>query len=167
MPIAVTNTASSEPILSWSVHLARRHPAKATISLALVTAATAVGCVLAGPYVALVVAVALVVSLSDFLFPVRYTMTHDGASCRMLLKSSEIKWASVKRCYTDGLGVKLSPLDRISRVEAFRGVYLRFGDNEDEVIDAVKSLRPAPPQREDPSDSTLEFHNEISTNRKS
>lgn len=141
MPIAVTNTASSEPVLSWSVHLARRSPVKAIVSLALVTAATAVGCALAGPYVALVVAVALVASLSDFLFPVRYVVTHDGASCKMLLKGSEIKWSNVKRCYVDNFGVKLSPLDRVSRVEAFRGVYLRFGDNENEVIETVKSLK--------------------------
>lgn len=87
--------------------------------------------------------VALVASLSDFLFPVTYFITPHGASCKMLLKSSEIKWANVRRCYLDDCGVKLSPLDRTSRVEAFRGVYLRFGDNQDEVIKIVKSLRPA------------------------
>lgn len=143
MPIAVPNTASSEPTLSWSVHLARRYPAKAVISLALIVAATTVGWTLAGPYVALVVGIALVASLSDFLFPVKYILTPDGASCRMLLKSSEIKWADVKRCYVDNLGVKLSPLDRVSKIEAFRGVYLRFESNEDEVIQTVKSLRNA------------------------
>lgn len=67
----------------------------------------------------------------------------------MLLKSSEIKWANVKRCYLDDFGVKLSPLDRVSRVEAFRGVYLRFGDNQNEVIEAVKALRPPPTQEEE------------------
>lgn len=153
MPIAVSNTASAEPILSWSVHLARRYPAKAIISLAFVAAATAVGCALAGPYVALVVAAALVASLSDFLFPVKYLVTPDGASCRMLLKSSEIKWANVKRCYVDALGVKLSPLDRVSKVEAFRGVYLRFGNNQDEVIETVKSLRDAENERHAELDS--------------
>lgn len=59
----------------------------------------------------------------------------------MFLKGTEIKWENVKRCYVDDLGVKLSPLDRASRIEAFRGVYLRFGDNQDAVIEAVKSLR--------------------------
>lgn len=143
MPIAVSNTSSSKPILSWSVHLARRHPAKAIVSLAFVTAATAVGCVLAGPYVSLFAAVALVASLSDFLFPVRYLITSESACCRMLLKTSEVKWANVKRCYLDDYGVKLSPLDRTSKMEAFRGVYLRFSDNQDEVIGTVKALRPS------------------------
>jgi len=149
MPIAVSNTASSEPILSWRVHLARQHPAKAVISLVLVAAATAVGCALAGPYVASFAAVALVASLSDFLFPVHYLITHDGASCRMLLKSCEIKWDNVKRCYLDNSGVKLSPLDRVSKVEAFRGVYLRFDGNEDEVVSAVRSLRKTPSSGEE------------------
>lgn len=141
MPIAVPNTATSEPILSWSVHLARRHPTKAVTSLALIAAATAVGCILAGPYVAPFIAVALVLSLADFLFPTKYFITDEGASCKMLMKSSEIKWADVKRYYLDNSGVKLSPLDRVSRLEAFRGVYLRFGDNEPEVIETVKAMK--------------------------
>jgi hypothetical protein len=59
----------------------------------------------------------------------------------MIFKTSEIKWTSVKRCYLDDFGVKLSPLDRKSRLEAFRGVYLRFGDNQNQVIETVKSLK--------------------------
>ncbi len=143
MPIAVSDRASSQPVMSWSVHLARRHPVKAIVSLAFVAAATVAGSILAGPYVALFVAVALVFSLSDFLFPVKYFITTEGVSCRMLLKSCEIKWQDVKRCYLDDFGIKLTPLDRVSRVEAFRGVYLRFGDNQEQVIETVKSLRPA------------------------
>ncbi len=84
----------------------------------------------------------MMASLSDFLFPVQFEIRPDRVGCRMLFKSSEIKWADVKRCYLDDQGIKLSPLDRISRLEAFRGVYLRFADNEAEVVEAVKSLRP-------------------------
>lgn len=112
------------------------------MSLLMVVAATAAGLALAGPYVAAAAAVALLLSLADFLFPVRYVVTAEGASSRALVKGAEIKWADVKRCYVDEFGVKLTPLDRVSRLEAFRGVYLRFGGNEDEVIAAVKAMRP-------------------------
>ena len=135
--------ASSEPVLSWTVHLARQYPTRTIVSVAFITVATAAGCFAVGPYIAALIGAALIASLSDFLFPVRYVIATDRVSCRMLLKSAEIKWADVKRCYVDDQGIKLSPLDRVSRLEAFRGVYLRFAANEREVIETVKSLRPA------------------------
>ena len=145
MAIGLSNPASStiedQAILSWTVHLARKQPARAIVSLAFISVAAAAGFALAGPFVAVLAVGVMVASLADFLFPVRYTITHEKASCRMLVNRTEIRWADVKRCYLDDFGVKLSPLDQRSRLEAFRGVYLRFADNKDEVIETVKSLR--------------------------
>ena len=135
--------ASCQPILSWKVHLARQYPARTIVCIAFIAVAVTAGYFTVGPYVAALIGAALIASFSDFLFPVRYVIATDRVSCRMLFKSAQIKWADVKRCYVDDQGVKLSPLDRVSRLEAFRGVYLRFGANEREVIETVKSLRPA------------------------
>ncbi len=135
-------TAPPQPIMSWSIHLARQNPAKTLVSIAFAVFAAVVGYVAISPYAAVIVVAAVLISLSDFLLPVRFELWPDRAVCRMLLKSAEIKWADVKRCYLDDYGVKLSPLGTASRLEAFRGVYLRFGDNESEVIEAVKELRP-------------------------
>lgn len=143
MPIVTPNSASSSAIVSWTVHLAREYPAKAIVSIAFILAASTAGFFAVGLAAAALVGVVLVASFSDFLFPVRYAITSDRVTCKMLMKSSEIKWVDVKRCYLDGSGVKLSPLDRVSRLEAFRGVYLRYADNESEVIEIVKSLRPS------------------------
>jgi len=146
MPILASKPATSavedQAILTWTVHLARTQPKKAIATVAFICAATVVGCLMAGPFVAVLAAVALVASLADFLLPVRYVITRDKASCKMIGKGTEIRWANVRRCYLDDSGVKLSPLDRVSRLEAFRGVYLRFADNRDEVVETVKSLRP-------------------------
>ncbi len=111
--------------------------------MAFAVFATVLGYVAIGPYAAVIVGAAVLISLSDFLLPVRFELWPDRAVCRMLLKSAEIKWADVKQCYLDDYGVKLSPLGTASRLEAFRGVYLRFADNEPEVIKAVKELRPS------------------------
>jgi len=132
-----------QAILTWTVHLARIQPAKTAVSVAFVCAATAAGWVLVGPFVAVLVAAALIASLADFLLPVHYVISRDKALAKMIGRVSEIKWQDVKRCYLDDSGVKLSPLDRVSRLEAFRGVYLRFAGNEDEVIETVKALRPS------------------------
>lgn len=128
-------------VLSWTVHLARKHPLKLITSLALIAAASAAGYQAIGVAASVLVAAAMVASLADFLFPNRYVLTTGGAECRMLLKSAAIRWENVKRCYLDDQGVKLSPLDRQSRLEAFRGVYLVFGENQQQVIETVKSLR--------------------------
>lgn len=135
-------SASSQPVMSWTVHLARRHPAKTLVAVGFIAAASIFGYLAISIYAAVAVGLAVMASLSDFLFPVQFEIRPDRVGCRMLFKSSEIKWADVKRCYLDDQGIKLSPLDRISRLEAFRGVYLRFADNEAEVVEAVKSLRP-------------------------
>lgn len=136
-------TAPPQPIMSWSIHLARQNLAKTLVSIAFAVFASVLGYVAISPYAAVIVGAAALISLSDFLLPVRFEIWQDRAVCRMLLKSAEIKWADVRRCYLDDYGVKLSPLDRASRLEAFRGVYLRFAGNESEVIEAVRELRPS------------------------
>ena len=143
MRINTSKIASSEPVMSWTVHLARRRPTMTAVSAAFIALASAGGFLAIGPAAGLLVCLALVCFLSDFLFPVTYLITNEKATCKMLLNRTEIKWADVKRCYLDDHGVKLSPLDRVSRLEAFRGVYLRFQGNKDQVIETVKSLRPA------------------------
>lgn len=128
-------------VLSWTVHLARENPMKvlasAGVILATVTAAFyAIG--LAGAVAAVFI---MLSTLADFLFPVTYILNMEGAEARMLFKKAVISWSNVKRCYVDDTGVKLSPLDRATRLEAFRGVYLRFCNNEEQVVNTVKSLR--------------------------
>ena len=133
--------AGDDVLLQWSVHLARDCPAKLVASLLLVALCIAAGYYTMGLLGAVVVAGVMAASLADFLFPISYAITADGASCRMLLKSSAIRWSDVKRCWVDDLGVKLSPLNRKSRLEAFRGVYLRFAQNREQVTELVKELR--------------------------
>lgn len=128
-------------ILSWTVHLAREYPTKFACSLAITFFAATIGYWAIGLLGAAAVAVVMFGSLADFLFPVRYEITTEGAACKMLLKSAQIRWGSVRHCYLDDFGVKLSPLAYRSRLEAFRGVYLRFGGNQEQVVEAVKSAR--------------------------
>ena len=86
---------------------------------------------------------ALLFSLSEYVFPIRYTLTAQSASARCGLSVLEIRWADVRHAYLADDGIKLSPLTaKNSRFEGLRGVFLRFGgDNQDEVIDAVRRFR--------------------------
>lgn len=140
-PLASRTESDSNAILTWSVHLAREHPAKLACSLLTAAGAAMAGYWVIGPLGSVAVALAMLGSLAEFVFPVVYRITPEGASSRTLIKVSEIRWENVRRCYVDAGGVKLSPLDRATRLEAFRGVYLRFGGNEENVIEAVRSMR--------------------------
>jgi hypothetical protein len=80
----------------------------------------------------------LTASISEFLFPMHYRLTEDGVSMRGLLTRRKMAWRSVRRVARDDLGVKLSPLPRHSRLEAYRGIYLWFsGQNEAEVMASI------------------------------
>jgi hypothetical protein len=92
---------------------------------------------------ALAVATIMLASTADFIFPVKFRVDADGVECSTVFKRTTIQWSQVRRCYLDDEGVKLSPLAQASRLEAFRGVYLRFNNNRDEVVESVKRLRGA------------------------
>lgn len=146
-PEAVTK---EEPILTWSVHLAQESSKRMVIALLSIISTAIAGYAIMGRfgYIAgmlggAVGAFAIFSSLSDYLFPLRYEITRDHATCKRLMGITQIEWKNVKRCYLDDLGVKLSPLVRNSKLEAYRGVFLRFGpDNKEQIIETVKSLRP-------------------------
>lgn len=133
--------SGNEVVMAWNVHLAREYPAKLTCLISLIVFAALSALMIIGPPAMIAVAVIMTAGFADFLFPMRFIITGESATCKTLLKQSEIKWENVRRCYIDDLGVKLSPLNRISRLEAFRGVYLRFADNQETVVETVKSLR--------------------------
>lgn len=147
LPTSVTTTQrdrTEEDSLSWSVHLIRRQPQRAPrIALVLVGVLVLSLCLFHSFWLALLPAAAVLLSLSEFVFPVRYTLTPQSATARHGLTLLEIRWADVRHAYLTDEGVKLSPLRaKNSRFESLRGVYLRFDTtNQEAVIAAVQRFR--------------------------
>ena len=144
-PYPTTNVgaeqAGDEPF-EWTVHLLRRQAGRLPRVVAVVLGALLLGlCLFHSFWLALAPVFALVFSLSEYLFPVRYSLTAQSAKSQHGLTSLEIRWADVRRAYLTDEGVKLSPLRaKNSRFEPLRGVYLRFDEsNRDTVIAAVKT----------------------------
>ena len=136
--------ASAELTLAWKVHLLREEPSKVLLIAPVVLASMLVSYILF--HSLLFPAVALILftcALSDYVFPVRYEITDRGASARTLTGRTFVEWDRVKKYYLDDRGIKLSTLGRPGRLEAYRGVYLRFGGNRDDVIQAVRRMRDA------------------------
>ena len=136
--------ASAELILAWKVHLLREEPSRMLLIAPVVLASLLVSYILFQSLLFPAVALLLFTcALSDYVFPVRYEITDRGASSRSLTGRTFVEWDRVKKYYLDDRGIKLSTLGRPGRLEAYRGVYLRFGGNRDEVIRAVRRMRDA------------------------
>jgi len=136
--------AQQDGALSWSVHLLRRRPQRAPrLAVALVGVFVLALCFFHSFWLALLPAAAVLLSLSEYVFPIRYALTPQSATARHGLTSLEIRWADVRHAYLTDEGIKLSPLRaKGSRFEPLRGVYLRFDDgNREAVIAAVRRCR--------------------------
>ena len=135
----VLASARPEAVIRWRVHLARKHPLRAAAAAFFVVASAATAYLIWPHAVAAFVAGLLVFSaVAEFLLPIHYRIAADGIWCRNFVSVRHLKWADVKRCYRDAHGVKVSPLARPSRLEAYRGIYLWLGDDGEAVIAALR-----------------------------
>lgn len=146
LPTTATTTRpeGAQVETSWSVHLLRRQPQRVPrLAVALVGVFILALCFFHSFWLALLPAAAVLLSLSEYVFPIRYTLTTQSATAKHGLTSLEICWADVRHAYLTDEGIKLSPLRaKGSRFEPLRGVYLRFGaDNREAVIAAVRRHR--------------------------
>ncbi|MCH8274735.1 MAG: hypothetical protein IH851_08090 [Armatimonadetes bacterium] len=133
---------SDGPELRWSVHMARREPRKAGYVVLAAVVAGIFGVVLIESVWMFPMGVAVIlVSTADFLLPVRFEVSARGARRRCGLSVSAIGWESVRRVAVGEDGVKLSPLERRTRLAPFRGVFLQADGNRQEILDAISYWR--------------------------
>lgn len=78
-------------------------------------------------------------SLSSFFLPTRYELDQEKVKIKSFLTTREREWNSFRSFYIDKNGVLLSPFPRPSRLENFRGIYVRFNQNKDQVVEFVKT----------------------------
>jgi hypothetical protein len=125
--------------LSWQTHPARRHPVKAVVVLLL----HGVLCVLMAQYThslpfAVLLTLVLFLSLSAFYFPTWYRLSDQGIRVKTLVTTWERPWNTYRSYWPDKNGVLLSPFPHRSRLENFRGLFVRFDGNRDLVLAFVR-----------------------------
>jgi hypothetical protein len=79
-------------------------------------------------------------SLSTFFFPTRYEVTFEKITVRYLFTTVQKDMSSFRSFFPDKNGVLLSPFIGPSRLENFRGLYLRYDQNKEEVDTFMKQL---------------------------
>ena len=77
-------------------------------------------------------------SLSSFFFPVTFSLDEEFVTVRSPFTTKRKRWVEFKSFWVDRHGVLLSPFARRSRLESFRGLYIRFSANRDEVVEFVR-----------------------------
>ncbi|MGB9597901.1 MAG: hypothetical protein ACPL7B_16575 [Candidatus Poribacteria bacterium] len=77
-------------------------------------------------------------SLSSFFLPTTYILSDEGITVKSVFRKSTRNWCYFKSYYPERKGVFLSPFSQPSRLENFRGLFVRFNNNRTEVIEFVK-----------------------------
>jgi hypothetical protein len=138
-------------VLKWSSHPVKK---KATISALVILFLLVVWLVVylttSSPLLTGLSVIIMLGSLSSFFLPTRYELNQDQVTICYLMGKREREWSAFKSFYVDKNGVLLSPFPKPSRLENFRGIYVRFDRNKDQVVDFVKS-KIHKPEGADPS----------------
>lgn len=122
-----------EEVYRWRVHLARQQPERLPVVLLVLVGAPVLGLWLMGHWLFALAALWMVFSATaDYLLPVRYELNTEGVRQKGW-SPRVMRWEKVKRVVWGEQGVLLSPFAQPSRLDAFRGVFLWYGDQPDEV----------------------------------
>jgi hypothetical protein len=101
--------------------------------------------------------VVLLGSMRSFYFPTNFKLYDDRVEVTYTISSKSRQWKSFRSVYPERNGVHLSPFVRPSRMENFRGLFMQYGNaDQDKILEIVESkvgLR-SDEQREDVSASS-------------
>jgi len=125
-----------KPGLTWSVNIGRDEPQKRAIVLGSAFIVAAVGLFLpfGGAMYALVGFALVTLSNAEVFLPQFYKIDDGGVERKCGLSVTAMAWDRIKRIVPDDVGIKFSPFEKPTRSDPFRGVYVRFADNRDEVL---------------------------------
>lgn len=127
--------------LAWISHPAKARKKASIITVILIIAVLVI--VYYMTYSVLMVMLGVVLftaALSTFFFPTRFEISKDKVKVKYLFTSVQREMRAFRTYYPDKNGVLLSPFIRPSRLENFRGLYIRYHQNKAEVDAFVKKI---------------------------
>ncbi|MBA7638469.1 hypothetical protein ES703_46125 [subsurface metagenome] len=79
-------------------------------------------------------------SLLPYYTPTTYRLNEDGIEVKKVFYTIKKSWSNFRSFYPDKNGVLLSPFPIPTRLENFRGIYIRFRGNREGVLSLVESM---------------------------
>jgi len=136
---ATDSETNEEILLDWICHPAKRNlKVTAAVSILIAVLTVVVYYATFSVWFTILGFLILTGSLAGFYFPSHYQFTDNKIIIMTKMQKLEKKWSQYRSYYSDKNGVLLSPFARPSRLENFRGVYIKFWYNKDEVMAIVK-----------------------------
>ncbi|MGH8016507.1 MAG: hypothetical protein ACREBV_09965, partial [Candidatus Zixiibacteriota bacterium] len=83
--------------------------------------------------------VIMFVSLAKFYLPTRFRLSDKGVTVKTTTQTLTKNWSDYRSFYPDKNGILLSPFATPARLENFRGLYVMFNNNSEEVTAFVKA----------------------------
>lgn len=128
-------------LLKWTTHPMKRRPLVAVlVTVFIFIIAGLAFSMTESKAFAVLALVVLFMSLAKFYLPTRYMLTEKFVVIKTTTQKIEKKWSEYRSFYPDKNGVLLSPFVDPSRLENFRGIYLIFEKNKDEVVKIVEKM---------------------------
>lgn len=128
-------------VLEWQYKSWEKDPNRRTVAIAAIVIAGLAGLLIFHhPLFAIIGMVVIFVSTAELFLPVKYKLDANEARQQCGLSVTAIPWTEVRRLVTQGDGVRLSPFEKPNRLDAFRGVFLRYASNEDQVLGKIREL---------------------------
>ena len=133
----------STPQQIWKVHPLRENWTRSTLLLLfLILLFSSIYWLFQSVFVALLSAIFVSSSLYRYFVPFQYELHEDQLLVTAPFYRLTKPWDAFRSYYVDNNGVLLSPFPKPSRLENFRGVYVRFGANRSEVLDFIRNKIP-------------------------
>ncbi len=99
-----------------------------------------------GPFFVLLALVILGGSLGTYFLPTDYALYVGGVETRFIGVTRRFTWDQFRSYYPDRNGVLLSPFATPSRLENFRGLFVRFSGNRESVLSVIRErIQSSPP----------------------
>ena len=126
-------------LLAWTTHPIKKRPLAALlVTLFILFIPFIVLSITSSKLFGFLSLVVLFASVAKFYFPTDFILTDSEAIIKSSTQTIKKNWSEFRSYYPDKNGVLLSPFVDKSRLENFRGIYLIFNDNKDEVIGIIK-----------------------------
>lgn len=133
---------SDQPIpqQTWRVHPLRENWTRSTLLLLfLLLLFSGIYWLFQSVFVTLLSAIFVTGSLYRYFVPFRYEFYEHELVVSAPFYRLTKPWSDFRSFYVDSNGVLLSPFAKPSRLENFRGIYVRFGANRSGVVDFIKN----------------------------
>jgi hypothetical protein len=139
-------TTSCPDTVAWTSWPLRDEPPGKTLLLLALMALTSTLAGLMTVSAAPLAAILLFVLMGPYFLPTRYALSPRGVATRFPLFNRTRPWEAFKRCAVLQGGVFLGTFPHPSRLDSFRGVFLRFSRETDTalVLALVRAHVPAP-----------------------